>query len=61
MLSSDPPGANILVNGKSIGKVTPQRIDLAPGTYKITVERDGRQASQDVKVGSQILVLKITL
>jgi predicted Ser/Thr protein kinase len=61
MLSSDPPGASVLVNGKPTGKTTPARIDLAPGSYKITVERDGRQASQNVQVGSGISILKITL
>ena len=61
MLSSDPPGASVLVDGKPTGKVTPARIDLAPGSYKITVERDGRQASQNVQVTSGISILKITL
>jgi serine/threonine-protein kinase len=61
MLSSDPPGANILVDGKSTGKITPARIDLAPGSYKITVERDGRQSSQNVQVISGISILKMTL
>ena len=61
MIASDPPGANVLVNGKPIGRRTPTSIDLAPGTYRITVERDGRQHSEDVQVGSEMKVLKITL
>jgi serine/threonine-protein kinase len=61
MLTSDPPGANVLVNGKPTGKVTPARIDLAPGNYMITIERDGRQASQNVHVSSGISSLRFTL
>jgi serine/threonine-protein kinase len=61
MLTSDPPGANVLVNGMPTGKVTPARIDLAPGNYKITIERDGRQATQNVQVTSGISILKFTL
>ena len=56
MVSSEPAGATVLVNGNPTGKTTPARLDLAPGKYKITVERDGRQATQDVQVGSGIKV-----
>jgi hypothetical protein len=61
MLTSVPQGAKVLVNDKPIGQLTPARIPLAPGSYKITIEHEGRQASQNVQVGSGISYLKITL
>jgi hypothetical protein len=61
MLTSEPRGAHVLVNGKPTGKTTPVRLDLAPGSYKITVELDGRQASHTVQIGGGISSLKITM
>jgi serine/threonine-protein kinase len=61
MLTSVPLGAKVLVNDKPIGQLTPARIPLAPGSYKITVELDGRQASQTVQIGAGMSILKITL
>ena len=58
-LTSTPSGATVLVDGKRIPQSTPAQIPLAPGTYKITVEKDGRQASQSVEVRSGISYLKI--
>jgi hypothetical protein len=51
MLTSDPPGAAILVNGKRNAQVTPAQIQLAPGSYAITVEwKDGKQATRTVQI-----------
>jgi serine/threonine-protein kinase len=51
MLTSDPPGAAVLVNGKRNPQVTPAQIQLAPGSYTITVEwKDGRQATRTVQI-----------
>ena len=61
MLSSVPPGASVLVDGKPIEKTTPAEIRLAPGTYQITVEKDGRRSSQAVQMGSGITVLRIPI
>ena len=58
-LSSVPSGAAVLVNGKKIAQVTPAQIQLSPGTYKITVEKDGKQASRSVEVRSGIVYLKL--
>jgi serine/threonine protein kinase len=62
MLSSSPPGAGILVNGKAMTEVTPARLSLAPGTYKITVEKNGQSSvnTVDIKNGDTRL-LKVTL
>jgi serine/threonine-protein kinase len=61
MLTSIPAGAKVLVNDKPIPQTTPARINLAPGSYKITIEHDGRQATQNVLVTAGITYLKITL
>ena len=61
MLTSVPTGAAILVNGQPTGKTTPAQLPLAPGSYRITVERDGRQASEMVEVQSGISYLKIPI
>ena len=51
MLSSDPPGAAISVNGKRQPELTPARLQLAPGSYTITVEwKDGKQATRTVQI-----------
>ena len=41
MLSTDPPGANIAINGNPAGQKTPAQIGLAPGAYDITVRKTG--------------------
>jgi len=51
MLSSDPPGAAVLVNGKRQEDVTPAQIQLPPGSYSITVEwKDGKQVTRTVQI-----------
>jgi serine/threonine-protein kinase len=61
MISSDPKGAAVLVNGKPTGRVTPVDLKLAPGTYTVTVELGGRQSTQTVQVGTGISLLRFTL
>jgi serine/threonine protein kinase len=61
MLTSVPSGAAVQVNGKPTGKTTPTQLTLAPGSYKITVDLEGRQATQTVQLGSGISYLKFTL
>jgi len=49
MLTSDPAGASVLVNGQRQAEATPAQIQLAPGSYQITVEwKNGRQATRTV-------------
>jgi hypothetical protein len=60
MLSSNPSGAAVSVNGRQTGKTTPVQLALAPGSYKITVERDGQQATQNVEVRGGISYLRIS-
>ena len=51
MVSSDPTGAAVLVNGKRQPQVTPAQIQLPPGSYDVTVEwKDGKQATRTVQI-----------
>jgi predicted Ser/Thr protein kinase len=62
MLTSDPPGAAVLVNGKRQAQVTPAQIPLAPGSYSITVEwKDGKQATRTVQIKDGINFQKVVV
>jgi hypothetical protein len=62
MLSSAPPGATIRINGKTVGRVTPAQLSLAPGTYKVTVEKDGASKTTDVDIhNDETKLLKVIL
>ena len=61
MLTTAPSGASVLVNGKLYRQVTPATIDLAPGTYSITVEKGGKSQTQDVKIEQGLVYLRIPL
>jgi serine/threonine protein kinase len=50
MLSSVPLGATVSLNGRRTDKVTPAELALAPGTYTVTVEKNGHQASDKVEI-----------
>jgi hypothetical protein len=55
MLTSQPEGAAVLVNGKRYSQATPAQINLAPGTYSITVEwKDGKQTTRTVEIRNGI-------
>ncbi len=61
LLTSVPSGATVLVDGQSTGKTTPAQLTLAPGSYRITVESEGRQVTQMVQVQGGISYLKIPI
>jgi serine/threonine-protein kinase len=61
MLTSDPPGAAISINGKRIDKVTPAQIPLGLGVYSIMVEKGGRQTTEKVEINSGITQRKLIL
>jgi serine/threonine-protein kinase len=55
MLTSEPAGAAVLIDGKRYTGATPAQINLAPGTYSITVEwKDGKQATRNVEIRNGI-------
>ena len=47
--------------GRRTGQTTPVQLVLAPGTYSIGVEKDGRQAVQTVEVRDGLTSLRIQL
>ncbi len=51
-VSSNPPGATILVNGREQRQKTPAVLSLAAGTYHVEIVRDGRSGVGDVTVGN---------
>jgi len=61
MLTSVPAGATVLVNGKRVPGTTPTQIPLAPGSYKVTVQKDGIESTQTVEVHGGISYLKVLL
>ena len=61
MLTSVPSGATVLINGRPTGQNTPAQLSLAPGSYQIGIEKDGRQATQTVEIRNGISTLKILL
>ena len=62
MVTSEPAGASILVNGKKLSQVTPAQVTLSPGTYNLTVEKDGRQGTRAVDVRADSMsYLKVVL
>jgi hypothetical protein len=62
MVSSEPAGATVSVNGRPLPQTTPAQLALAPGTYQITVEKDGRQASASVEIHTgEIRSLRVVL
>ena len=50
LLSSEPRGATITVNGKPYEKTTPAQLTLPPGTYTITVSKDGKSETRVVQL-----------
>jgi serine/threonine-protein kinase len=61
MLTTNPPGANVRVDGKLIPQLTPTAISLPPGTYSITVEKGGQQRTQKVEIEQSLVYLRIPL
>ena len=62
MVTSTPAGATVDVNGHRMTQTTPATIALAAGAYRVTVEKDGKQATSAVDIrNGAISYLKITL
>ena len=62
MLTTVPSGASVSLDGKRTSQNTPAQLHLAPGTYHITVEKDGVQGTSTVEIhNGEIKLLKITL
>jgi eukaryotic-like serine/threonine-protein kinase len=46
-IKSDPKGAQVTINGTSLQKTTPVEIQVEPGNYDITIEKDGYPAAHE--------------
>jgi serine/threonine protein kinase len=55
MVTSEPTGASISVNGKKLPQLTPAQVMLSPGTYTIQLEKDGKQVTRSVDVRNDTL------
>ena len=62
-IRTEPKGAQVTVNGTVVPKITPFEIQLEPGNYQITLEKDGYQpvhksittsANQKLKIEEQL-------
>jgi serine/threonine protein kinase len=61
MLTTNPPGASVRVNGQLVQQVTPAQITLPPGSYSITVEKGGKTQTQRVDIEQGMVYLRIPL
>jgi hypothetical protein len=61
MLATDPPGANVRVNGQLVKEVTPAQLNLPPGSYSINVEKGGKSQTQQVQIQQSTVYLRIPL
>jgi serine/threonine protein kinase len=50
MLTSDPSGLSVIVDGRSTGYQTPVRMTLPAGPHNVTVDRSGTQASEAIQI-----------
>jgi serine/threonine-protein kinase len=49
-VESNPPGAQIYINGQLQSQTTPATLPLAVGRYTLAVEKNGRRAEQPIEV-----------
>jgi serine/threonine protein kinase len=61
MLTTNPPGASVRVDGRLIPQVTPAAIALPPGTYSITVEKGGQSHTQRVEIQQSLVYLRVPM
>ena len=61
-VTSSPAGAAITINGKRFPQTTPAQIPLAPGAYRVLVEKDGAQNASALEIrNGETKVLKVSL
>jgi hypothetical protein len=61
MVSTQPAGANIRIDGQLQAQQTPASITLKPGSYLVTVEKDGHTESERIDMLDHPVFLKIPL
>jgi serine/threonine-protein kinase len=61
-VTSSPPGAAITINGKRFPQITPAQIPLAPGSYRVVVEKNGAQSASTLDLrNGETKLLKVSL
>ena len=55
MVSSDPRGADVYVNGKKMADKTNSVLELQPGYHLVRVEKDGAVAERSIEIGQNDL------
>ena len=55
MVSSDPSGADVYVNGKKTANKTNSMLKLPPGHHLVKVEKDGAVAERSIEIGQNEL------
>ena len=55
MVSSDPSGADVYVNGKKMASKTNSMLKLPPGYHLVRVEKDGAVAERSIEIGQNEL------
>jgi serine/threonine protein kinase len=61
LLTTIPAGASIRVNGQPVPQTTPAQLNLAPGTYSVTVEKGGKSQTQNVEIHEDTVYMRIPL
>ena len=61
MLTTNPPGASIRINGELLTRVTPAELSLRPGSYSVTVEKDGATRTERIQLRESPFYLRIPL
>ncbi len=61
LLSTDPQGARIRINGAEMAELTPAKLSLKPGVYSVTVEKDGASKTENVSIGDGTSYRRIPL
>jgi hypothetical protein len=61
MLSTTPAGASIYINGQIRPEKTPAQLNLPPGRYAVTVEREGKRETQQIEIRGGMQVVRIPL
>jgi hypothetical protein len=62
MLTTDPSGADVTIDGKPTGYATPARISLPAGSHRINVQKGNMQAADVVEIrNGDLATLKLSM
>jgi hypothetical protein len=61
LVATSPPGASIMLNGEALPQTTPAALSLKPGSYRITVAKNGVTKTERVQLGDRSQLVRIPL